>query len=472
VDFFEIMILMRSTVDLSNMLKGILCLLGLRKINEDNFEYLGFATLDPIGRVFKYKDRVFRGIYKEQIYYVKSIFDCGLYQNLFDEGLLVKTSFTKYRSNNFPLILEHEKLVTTLPTEWTYSMLKDSALTILKVNNICNKYGYELGDAHPYNILFKGSNPLWIDLGSIVPISRKWRAYPEFVNYTVVPLVYMANNELFEAYSILQSERTFKIASNDFRSTLLYKTFLVLSRESEKDINDGVIDSRWIENYKNNYEPDKLFWSDYQRDINELEIDLKPHKNNHFNRFFKLLPIMKNYSDDAKTMIDLAGNTGFLSVICSRRIHFLDKIINTDYDYYSIEKSYSFVKRQNTEVIESYLLNFMLPMHSWVYRNLKSDIVVALAITHHLLLTQGFKIDEIFEKIKLFSKKYVYIEFMPLGLWSGDINSKPKIPDWYTTEWFEKKFKEHFNLILRRTIEFHVINGVKEPHRVLFIGKI
>jgi len=466
------MILMRPLIDLKDILKNILHFLGWRKINENNLEYLGFATLDPIGRVFEYKCRVFRGIYKEKIDYVKGIFDCGLYQNLFDEGLLVYTSFTKYRNNNFPLILEHEKLVTTLPTEWTYSMLKDSALTILKVNNICNKYGYELGDAHPYNILFKGSNPLWIDLGSIVPISRKWRAYPEFVNYTVVPLVYMANNELFEAYSILQSERTYKIASKDFRSTILYKIFLELSGESEENINAGVIDSNWIENYKNNPESDKLFWSDYQKNISELEIDLNPHKNNHFNRFFKLIPIMKNYSGEAKTMIDLAGNTGLLSVICSRRIHFLEKIINTDYDYYSIEKSYSFFREQNTETIESYLLNFMLPMHPWVYRNFKSDIVVALAVTHHLLLTQGFKIDEIFEKIKLFSKKYVYVEFMPLGLWGGDINSKPQIPDWYTTEWFEKKFKEHFKLILRKTMEFHVINGVKEPHRVLFIGKI
>lgn len=114
----------------------------------------------------------------------------------------------------------------------------------------------------------------------------------------------------------------------------------------------------------------------------------------------------------------------------------------------------------------------MLPMHPWVYRNFKSDIVVALAITHHLLLTQGFKIDEIFHKINLFSNKYVYIEFMPLGLWGGNINIKPNVPSWYTKEYFEEKFKNHFTLLKKVTLESHMIKGKKEAHRILFVGKI
>jgi len=459
-------------LDLKKKIKNILYLLGWRNIPENGIRYLGFATLDPVGRVFEYKNRVYRGVYNEKEDYVKNIFDCGLYQNLLDEEVFVKTEFTNFRNNNFSLILEHKKLTTTLPTEWTSEMLRDSALLILKVNEICNRYGYELGDAHPYNVLFDGPNPVWIDLGSIVPKSETWRAYPEFVNYTIVPLVYMMNNELYEAYSILQSERTYKIASKEFRSTILFKKFLELSGESEDNISEGVINNDWIEKYKNNTESDKMFWSNYQKDTHELENDLKPHGKNHFNRFFKLIPIIKKYSSDAKTLVDLAGNTGLFSIICSKRIKYLKKIINIDYDYYSIEKSFSFIKKHKIGAIESYLLNFMLPMHPWVYRNFKSDIVVALAITHHLLLTQGFKIDEIFEKIGSFSKKYVYVEFMPLGLWGGDKNRKPTVPGWYTKDYFEKKFRNHFILIKKITLESHKIKGKKEAHRVLFVGKI
>lgn len=454
------------------IIKNLLFSLGWRRISENKIKCLGFATLDPLGRVFEYEGNIYRGIYSHKQNYVKDIFNSGLYQELFNQGLIIETRFTKYWSNNFPLILEHKKLTTTLPTEWTARMLKDAALLILRINEICNKFGYELGDAHPYNILFDGTKPVWIDLGSIVPKSHTWRAYPEFVNYTVVPLVYMINNELYEAYSILQSERTYKIASKEFRSTILFKKFLELSGESEENINAGIINNDWLEDYEINAESEKMFWSNYQKNTYELKTDFVPHKGNHFNRFFKLVRIIKNYSSDAKTMIDLAGNTGLFSLICNKRIKFLKKIINTDYDYYSVEKSHSFLKKNDIESIESYLLNFMLPMHPWVYRNFKSDIAVALAITHHLLLTQGFKIDEIFEKIKSFSNKYVYIEFMPLGLWGGNRNSKPVVPDWYTKDFFENKFKHHFTLLKIITLESHKIKGKNEAHRILFVGKI
>ena len=331
-------------IELKLLTKNILYLFGWRKITENSVKYLGFSALDPLGRVFEYKTNIYRGIYEHKVEYVKNIFESGLYQELYDKGLFIETRFTNYWGKNFPLILWHKKLTMTLPTEWTSGMLRDSALLILSVNEICNKYGYELGDAHPYNILFNGSKPVWIDLGSIVPISWKWRAYPEFVNYTVVPLVYMINNELYESYSILQSERTYKIASKEFRSTVLFKKFLELSGESEENINKGVINNDWIENYKIDLETEKMFWSNYQKETQELESDLKPHVNNHFNRFFKLVPLIKKYSSDAETMIDLAGNTGLFSFICNKRINFLSKIINTDYDYYSIEKSYFLLK--------------------------------------------------------------------------------------------------------------------------------
>jgi hypothetical protein len=114
----------------------------------------------------------------------------------------------------------------------------------------------------------------------------------------------------------------------------------------------------------------------------------------------------------------------------------------------------------------------MLPMYSSVTRCFKSDVVLALAITHHLLLTQGHKIEEIFEKTKSFSKNYVFVEFMPLGLWGGDRNIKPNVPDWYTSDFFENKFQKYFQLIKKEVIEFHVINGVKEAHRILYVGKL
>jgi len=199
---------------------------------------------------------------------------------------------------------------------------------------------------------------------------------------------------------------------------------------------------------------------------------LNPHNQNRFNRFFELANLVSLHAKDARSTLDLAGNVGLASLVVRNQNPRISKSINTDYDYNSIEKSYLFLKSHPEFSLESYILNFMLPMHDHITRFFRSDIVFALAITHHLILTQGYNISEILSVIKRFSNKYVFIEFMPLGLWGGDPNSKPEIPDWYNSEWFEKKFRKQFDFIAKQILESHEINGIDEPHRVLFIGRV
>ena len=92
----------------------------------------------------------------------------------------------------------------------------------------------------------------------------------------------------------------------------------------------------------------------------------------------------------------------------------------------------------------------------------RSDIACCLATTHHLLLTQGYSIDKIFETIRTYANKYVFIEFMPKGLYSKKYGSQ-KAPDWYTTEWFRMNFMKYF--VLRGEIKLNEI-------RYLFWGGV
>ena len=89
---------------------------------------------------------------------------------------------------------------------------------------------------------------------------------------------------------------------------------------------------------------------------------------------------------------------------------------------------------------------------------MRCDSVFALALTHHLLLSQGLKIEVVVKRILDFTTKYAFIEFMPLGLWDG--NSAPPIPDWYS--------KINFETVLSR---FARIKSVRqtEANRVLYV---
>jgi hypothetical protein len=443
----------------------------VRTIPRERVRFLGFATLDTVGRVFTYEGNIFRGIYPQSVELVMELFASGLMRALVESGTFVDTEISDLRLDGFPLVLKHKKITGSLPTEWTASMLRDASLTILEVNGICNKYGYELRDSHPYNVSFDQNKAKWIDLGSIGRKQEGWGAKAEFVNYTIVPLVYLQKNELMEGYSILMSERSFKIGSKPFRQTILFDRFLSLIGESFDSFSDALIDKKWITDFCAVTAAGTSAWGDYQHGKSSLIADLKPHDGNRFKRFFQVSDLIGIHARDARTCLDLAGNVGLASLIISEA-HPRLKCFNTDYDPNAIEKSYALLREHPRFRVESYLLNFMLPMYPESVSTFRSDVVLAMAITHHLMLTQGHNIAEIFEKISAYSRKYVFIEFMPLGLWGGDPLNKPRIPDWYTTEWFENQFSRYYRLLEKRVIESHLIAGVVEPHRVMFIGKL
>ena len=43
------------------------------------------------------------------------------------------------------------------------------------------------------------------------------------------------------------------------------------------------------------------------------------------------------------------------------------------------------------------------------------------------------------------TKKYIIVEFMPLGLWNGE--TAPELPEWYTLDWFLDNLKKYFNIL-------------------------
>ncbi|MCC7304166.1 glycosyltransferase, partial [bacterium] len=443
-----------------------------RILREKHFTYLGFATLDDMGRVFKYKGKIFRGIYPAQVERVQKLFDSGLLQDLIRQKLFVDTKMTNLVSDSYPMIIAHESVTAALPTDWSLLQLKDVAKLILEVNTLCNKYGYELSDAHPYNVCFSSNTPKWIDLGSIrTKVGEKWRARKEFTEATLLPLVFMANNELLLAYSMLQAGRTFKLYTKSFRESVVFRDFEKLVREYSEDFSEDLVDTEWIDQYISSKIPAKSFWGKYQGTSDSLSSNLIVRPKNKFKRFFQLAGLINKYAPDARSSVDLAGNSGLLSLIVSRSTK-LQKLFSVDYDTQAIDTGYKFLQENPHNKVELYVQNFMLPMQEHSVSALKSDIAFAFAITHHLLLTQGFKIDGIFENIEKFSNKYVFIEFMPLGLWSKDQVREQKPPEWYSVDWFASKFTQRYKLLGKFILETQLINEQQVPHRILFIGEI
>ena len=77
---------------------------------------------------------------------------------------------------------------------------------------------------------------------------------------------------------------------------------------------------------------------------------------------------------------------------------------------------------------------------------LKSELVLALAIVHHLVFRQQLTFEEIIGQIRLFCEKYLIIEFVDK---EDSYLSDFKLEgfEWYTKENFESILKRQFEII-------------------------
>jgi len=144
-----------------------------------------------------------------------------------------------------------------------------------------------------------------------------------------------------------------------------------------------------------------------------------------------------------------------------------ERIICTDYDTNAIDKLYRYLCDNEITKIIPAIVDVNQQIKQILFdsneKRFQSDLVCALAITHHLFLSQGLSYDYVFSIIRNYSRKYVAIEFMPLGLYTPKYDDALALPDWYTEEWFARKFEIYFEKISRTVLE---------KNRILYIGKV
>jgi hypothetical protein len=459
------------------------------------------SLVDSFGSVFSFNDRIYRTIEKKGEQYCIDLIRSDLFKELAAENLIPRTTISEMKIEGCGLILEHEKLIDSKPHEWSFSMFKEAALTILRVNRICNKYGYELKDAHPHNILFRRQNAVFIDIGSISPKinkSAEWSALTEFIETFYIPLLLWKRGELYITRLILENDfyrrvipnqsiwdsELFTIVKKELTHFELNLPYTKKSFKVHKSIVFPVTIAVRVVNklykiithrktsifkitqrYNSIEEQDiqKLFrksinskWMDYHNEHISEGISSTP-------RFERLVEIIQNECAGIETAIDLAGNRGFFSILLSKELG-LKKVIMVDYDENAVDSAFHYFKEKTKYSIETLILNFMVPINlDSTSQRLSCDLAVALAVTHHLILDQNFTITAIFDRIRKYCKKYVMIEFMPLGLWGGKEEDPVNTPEWYTVDWFRDNFKKKFTIIHEEQVE---------KNRIVFLGKI
>lgn len=455
------------------------------------------SLADNVGVVFIAQENVYRAINVEFESYTQELINSGLIKKLIDASVFPDTRISNKHINGYNLVLEHEYISPIVyPYEWSPEMLRKAALCVLTVNKIANSFDYELKDAHPYNVIFKHGQPIFIDFGSIV--KKKWGSiwigYDEFINCYCHPLrltelgfhstyknIFLLSgtghkNELLRISNIFyrfvglkttrkiqvirsalqRAESIFIKKTGGNKANNLLSSFIAklirsnLNPFKQKSLSSlaSIIDSFNLSGFST--------WSHYH-----LHAGLY-----HSNGEIKLSPRLSWVVDKVKelspsTVLELAGNQGVLSRELAH-LEFITKVICTDYDQFAIDQLV--LKNNINTKIFAACFDFMCDIQSALSKErpkrLKSDVVIALAITHHLTLSQNLSLSRVFEIMASYTNRYLIIEFMPLGLWDG--NSSPPIPSWYNEEWFTRNLALYFSLIERHQLESNRIAYVAE----------
>ena len=448
-----------------------------------------------VGRVFQWKGKLFRAIRQDRVETVRRLFNSGLIEALVNEDLFVRSNITEHEIDGYGLIVEHELVrVVSYPREWTFSMLKDASLLVLRVNEISNKYGYQITDCHGYNILFSGNYPVYIDLGSFSPFQpsdSSLQFLDEFLRSYYYPIEIWASlgaawgtRAVPRPASPMDTEDYLRCRWPIFRwpiaqtaSKFVSKVQLACSYSDEmfdkqktvypswkifiakkcRSIGRSIISikslRRCIQRIKQR--KDKTQWSNYQDSFKNKnhEITLSPRLQYVVNLLVTL---------DVQSVLEIAGNQGILARALKKLKPNL-LITCTDADESAIDKGFCASKVEDLSINWAVLNPFFTELNSTEdspVSRFQADAVVVLALSHHLVLTRGLQLDWVLNMLAQYSRKYMLIEFMPLGLYVAGQES-PSPPAWYNKDWFQREFEMHFDVIECTPIE---------ENRILFFG--
>lgn len=452
-------------------------------IRQDEVKWQTKHTMDSMGRMFQYGDRFFRLIYPNKQKNIEDLFKNGVVSQLIEKKYIVKTwiaNDVKVEGYEDSIIIEHEKVhFLTIAQEWTCEMFCDAAKMVSELQLFLLNNGYELHDPHTSNVSFIGCRPVYMDLGSIeheyevgfsgidcykknwINIIRECKGsrnrynkmmqfYPKITCDDIQELLgHYFFSYLSEKCKRLRNLAYFKEIKSDRRyvnrAAGFVRLFLNTSYEGRIKKKVRVYRSYRFSTEDWNDQGSHMEWADYH---DKYVSNGKLITDSRCDYYLKIGAALFSDMKDVECL-EIGGNTGVLSQLLIEK-GLVSKICCMDYSDCAL--SYGYIRCKENELVNekitfskrSFWNEYDYTKNPFEAR-FAADVVFALAITHHLILSQMISIETIIDILNRLTKKYLIIEFMPRGLWNGK-EGKP-VPEWYSLEWFLIGLKKAFNVI-------------------------
>lgn len=449
---------------------------------------------DPSGFLFRGPDgQLLRQINHCYVDDYQRLTQSGLYDELIRDELLIEheeVSLDVRASDDAAFVIQPRELpFISYPYEWCFSALQDAALLTLELQQRAMTAGLSLKDASAYNVQFDGPHPVFIDTLSFERFEpgRPWNAYGQFCQHFLAPLALMAKthiglNRLLALHldgiplELAASLLPFKSrwSPGMLMHVHLHSRAICKHRRTSTDTPPhnshksvrmsarslaALVDSLSRTIRSLSWSPQGTEWSDYYQEHSYRPESFQEKRRTVAAFLERIKPA---------TVWDLGANTGTFSHLANE---WGAATIAFDLDPACVERHYLICRRDDHRKVLPLLLDLTNPSpaigwaceeRSSIVERAPNDTVMALALVHHLAISNNLPLARIAE---FFGKlcRWLIIEFVPKEDPQAQrlLRSRRDIFDDYNQGYFEAALVRHF-LIHERV-------SIGEDGRVLYL---
>lgn len=411
---------------------------------------------DPSGQLIRIGGRIVRLVDENAAPTLKAFLSSRAAAQLLRDGALIESSYLDGHeaedllaarpanglNRDIGTILEHEPVpFPSFPYEWPPEMLALAGNLTLEIAERLLEEGFGLKDATPYNILFRGPRPVFVDVLSAEfrePNDPTWLAYAQFVRTFVLPLlvqrfcgipssVLLATRrdgiEPDEAYNVLSSfnRLRFPALTQVTLPTLLAKMHdptktTIYQKKTARNRSQAQFVLRWsfrtLRKSLNKVagRNEKSAWTGYM-DSHSYSADGFEAKRVFVEQALIDFP--------APWLLDAGCNTGFFSLVAARQG---SRVVAIDTDPAAIGRLWRKAFEAGLDILPL-VVNLAQPSPATGWRNQECpsffdrcrerfDTVLMLALVHHLMATEGIPLFEIFRLANDITRRFLIIEYV------------------------------------------------------------
>lgn len=431
--------------------KANLPLLELRAASAQSGQEFTFR--DPAGQLFLTPTHALRRIHPAAVRETLAFLESPLCASLEQSGDLVETEILN--ASDAPsageLWLQHPRIdPISYPWEWTTPQWVAAAEVTLRVARKAVAAGWTLKDATPLNVVFRGPKPVLVDVLSLERLdstSGTWLAYGQFVRTFLLPLV-------AEKYLSWPLQATL-FHRDGYEPGLLYHSLKPWQR-LYPDLLDIITLATVLEKRSGNGShgrtPPSVRDPELARHILTKRMDRlgkqvrRAAKHFHESEWSRYQKAARHYSSSDKDekqrfvmtalarcrpsrVLDIGANTGTYSLSAAGTGA---EVVAIDSDAKAIEVLWN-AAAQQCKPVTALVANVARPTPATGWRNSeqlslldrlhgKFDMVLMLAVIHHLILREQVPLGHIAELCASLTRRWLLIEWVP--------SSDPMFQEW------------------------------------------